>query len=303
MTAPTFEICPVCSGPSLVPAFQIHGFALRRCQDCGLRYLDPQPDDEVLAGIYTQDYFIGERTPELEVRVSRLKQGTAGLYLDALEGCLGRRGGTLLELGCGEGDFLVQARQRGWETQGLDISVHCAARANERLGVEAVQAGVLEQAGFPAQSVDVVACFDVIEHVRDPLAFLRRVYALLRPGGVLCAVTPCVDSLSARVMGRLWMEYKVEHLYYFSRLSLSRALERTGFVPLEMRPNRKVLDMDYICLHFVRCPVPGFSPLFRGLRACLPEALALRPFSIPAGGVLVMARKPSGPGQPEGGQP
>ena len=110
---------------------------------------------------------------------------------------------------------------------------------------------------IPAEYFDVVAASDVIEHTRSPKDFLEKAYALLRPGGLIFLVTPSLDSWSRKLLGNRWMEYKVEHLFYFGQKSLSRLLTDVGFEPPMFAVNRKVLSLDYVYRHFDRFPCPG----------------------------------------------
>ena len=285
--------CPICGTGDTTRAFVRNGYDVWRCRACGLRLLWPQPDDATLAGVYNSDYFLGDRSVEGEGHSAGLKHETARRYVKAL--CAypllsgGRR---LLEIGCGVGEFLIEADAVGFVVQGLEVSPHAAAVANQRLGAERVHVGPLEKVALPSDSFDVIAFSDVIEHIRDPLAFLQRVHSLLRPGGAVLLVTPSVDSWSAVLLGRHWMEYKVEHLYYFGKRSLGAALKRAGFTEITMRANQKTLSLDYVARHFARFPVPVVGSAVCLLRAATPDGLAHRPVNVRASGLLALARKP-----------
>jgi SAM-dependent methyltransferase len=150
----------------------------------------------------------------------------------------------------------------------------------------------LEDSPFPESAFDVVVSFDVIEHVRNPIDFLKSVYCRLRPGGRVFLCTPSLDSPVARLMGRHWMEYKVEHLYYFSNPAMSLALRQAGFRLLALLPNRKVLSVDYIYHHFMRFRNPALSPLIRSLRSLIPGRLAHRPLRLVDSNMFAVAERP-----------
>src|SRR3990172_5134126 len=105
--------CVLCGDAQFKSLFTRYRHAVQQCKGCGLRFLSPQPDDTTLAGIYTAEYFLGERNPESEARVARLKRATASLYVDLLISHLGGSTGRLLEIGCGSGQFLLEAQSRG----------------------------------------------------------------------------------------------------------------------------------------------------------------------------------------------
>lgn len=285
-------MCPVC-GELGRTRFKFEGnhIAIYGCKACGAEYAHPQPSDETLASIYSRDYFIGSEDERAANRVTELKGATAKLYLDAIARRTRPVGPRLLDVGCGSGDFLIEAQTRGFDVEGLEYSEHSTDVANARLSYKAVQTGSLETIRLPASSYHVITAFDVLEHVRNPAYALECLHSAMTPGGVLVIVTPSLDSWSRRLLGRYWMEYKTEHLTYFGRKSLSRLLERIGFTAIEFISNYKILSLDYIGQHFQRFPTPLVSPVVRFVLAILPAKLAHRKIRIIASGTMAFARK------------
>jgi 2-polyprenyl-3-methyl-5-hydroxy-6-metoxy-1,4-benzoquinol methylase len=287
----TLPQCPLCATPNASLLFEKDAYPVYQCRNCRGEFLHPQPDDAVLASIYGPEYFLGGEGDGTE-RVARMKAATAQRYLSFLTRRLKNDQRRLLEIGCGAGELLAQAQQQGFEVRGVEVSPSSTLVANNRLGRQAVEAGTLETANVPPQHFDVIVGCDVVEHVRNPQAFLARVYECLKPGGMVFLITPSPDSLSRKVLGRHWMEYKTEHLFYFSNKSLKHLLSAAGFKDMELAANAKVLSFDYVNQHFQRFSVPGVSQLLRAARALVPDRLAFRHFTVPASGVLVMAWKP-----------
>lgn len=276
--------CPVCNSDGSF-AFRAKDLHVYRCAACRLEFLNPQPDDDALAQIYTANYFLGD--PE---RAARLKRATAALYVEAI-GPPPASSSLLLELGCGNGDFLLEASAKGWQVEGLEFSRAAADIANARLGCAAVRVGTADNATLQSAQYDCVVLFDVLEHVRDPQALVRNIQHSLRPGGMIAIVTPSLDSWSRRLLGRYWVEYKTEHLTYFSSGALRTALAQAGFTGIQLLSNYKILSADYVAHHLERYPVPVFSPVVSFLRRCLPGSWANHPFKIVASGVMALARK------------
>jgi SAM-dependent methyltransferase len=283
--------CPVCERPTLLRRPAVPNYALRACPECGLEFLDPQPDDSVLAAIYGEDYFLGERDAETAVRRSQMKSATGALYIDTLARLVKPEDTALLEIGCGQGEVLLEARKRGFRVSGIEISAHAAAIANRCLAEPAVSVGAIEALPPARESFGAVLGADVIEHVRDPESLLLRIREMLIPGGTLLLITPSLDSWTHRLLRGHWMEYKVEHLYYFSATSIRLLLERCGFEEIRVSPSRKVLTIDYISRHFSRFHVPILSPLIRLLRRAVPGRIAHRHLLVSASGLMAIARK------------
>ena len=101
--------------------------------------------------------------------------------------------------------------------------------------------------------------------------------------------TPSLDSLSARLMGRFWVEFKPEHLFYFDKSTIARLLGQAGFGDIAVTPGRKMLSAAYIIAHFERYPVPFLTPGLKLLKSLLPAWIRNRPLRITASGINVIA--------------
>lgn len=110
----------------------------------------------------------------------------------------------LLELGCMHGDFVKLASAAGYTCEGLDLS-ETAVETAARVAPGLVRLGTVDDQ-VPGGSLDVLAAFNVIEHMDDPHVFLDHASRALRPGGVLILETPRQESLFHHIMfaqGRL----------------------------------------------------------------------------------------------------
>jgi len=92
--------------------------------------------------------------------------------------------------------------------------------------------------------------WDVIEHVTDPLAEIRRVHRLLRPGGLIVIHTMDIDSLFARVMGPRWPWLMEMHIYYFSQRTMAAMLDKAGFSVIRSGPQGRYQTLGYLGTRF-----------------------------------------------------
>lgn len=189
-------------------------FSILACKECGLGRTDPIPAD--LSPYYGPTYH-GERHGT-----------TAGLCarrrVRRLLACTGGATGRLLDVGCGDGTFLLAARARGFAIAGTEMNPVRAQAA----GIDVVTevAGAARFGPF-----DAITLWHVFEHLRNPALTLRTLFDLLAPGGRLILAVPRFDSAQARSTGRHWLHLDVpRHLWHFSELSLRRMLEASGFV-------------------------------------------------------------------------
>jgi len=131
--------------------------------------------------------------------------------------------GTLLDIGCGNGDFAHDMHTRGWSVRGTDFDPNAARGVSEKHGFP-VDIGALQDLAYPEGALDVVTARHVIEHIRDPREFVRECWRILKPGGRLVFVTPNMGSLGHRVFGRNWQGLEPpRHLYLYDSTTL-RAL-------------------------------------------------------------------------------
>ena len=186
----------------------------------------------------------------------------------------------------------------GWEVEGIDFDA-VAVDAARRRGLT-VHLGDLREGAFADRAFDVVTPGHVLEHVSDPVAFLRQCRRLLRPGGAVLAVTPNAESWGHAVFGRSWRGLEApRHLHIFSSGSLRKAARSAGFqrvaissiariVPFIFEVSRRLESEQR-----VNTPRQRSSPLGRlgGRSALLVELLLLnwRPM---AGEELVMEAVP-----------
>jgi SAM-dependent methyltransferase len=144
-----------------------------------------------------------------------------------------KRRGRLLDVGCGNGDFVRAMAALGWDAEGLDPDPTgvAAARAS---GVKAKQGTLADlDLGEYAGAFDAITLSHVIEHVHDPAGDLRRIHDLLRSGGLVWLATPNLEALGLRRFGSDWLGLDPpRHLVLFTRASLERLVRDAGLEPL-----------------------------------------------------------------------
>lgn len=271
---------------------QVGPHPVMRCSECHVRFASPQPSDAELAAIYGPDYVLVDNDPAGEAMVVASKRATADHYLDVLARADVPARGQLLEIGCGQGNFLRQASRRGFDVTGVEYSEFACQRAREALeGRGRVLHGEISIIENEIAIYDVCVLCDVIEHVRDTTHFLLNIRRLLRPGGTLLIVTPSLDSWSHSLLRSRWMEYKAEHLIYYNQAGLARQLDDNGFDRVTFQSGVKKLSLDYVTAHFKKYPVPGITALLRLAHAFTPARLSGHLFPIVASGLVAVARR------------
>jgi 2-polyprenyl-3-methyl-5-hydroxy-6-metoxy-1,4-benzoquinol methylase len=214
-----------------------------------------------------------------------------------VERFVGRRG-RVLDVGCAAGFFMRVMHERGWEVDGVEPSPEIAAHATEAYGFHQLHVGELQTAPFDEGSFDLITLWDVVEHVPDPKALLRRAVSLLRDDGRLVVETQNVASPFARLLGRRWQHYKhMEHLYHFRPETLEELFKQSG---LEMVDRTWRHAGKYVSLGFVRERAARLNVFLSRLLRYLAPLDQLSAYVNPADEIIAVARKARAVGVPEG---
>lgn len=203
------------------------GGLLSRCDACGLVRTARKPEFE-----YDQRYFVeGGTGYDFDAPLARaFDRERFEVELEALE-AEGLRG-SVLDVGCAVGTFLLHAQQRGWQVAGVELAGFARREASRRLGVEVM--GSLD-ALPPGARYDVVTLHHVLEHIEDPVPFLAQEVAP-RVGRRLLVEVPNFASLAAQAEGPSWKDLRPEqHVHHFEPASLRATVEAAGFVVLRLR--------------------------------------------------------------------
>lgn len=236
------------------------GYRLARCGSCQAVW-DPLPPEKFLS-LYDKTYFINENPKGGYTNYfegMRINRRTFSDRLGKIEKKLGKKG-RLLDVGCALGDCLLEAKRLGWkEAEGIEVSDYAYQFAKDR-GLN-VRLGTINGNSYKPSTFDVVTYQDVIEHIPDPVNELKKIYRIIKLGGIVFLVTPDIGGIWSRLLGPLWYHYKPhEHLTYFSQKSISRALREAGFTNIETRKTYHVLSTEYI-LNRLRYYFPSFFEL------------------------------------------
>jgi 2-polyprenyl-3-methyl-5-hydroxy-6-metoxy-1,4-benzoquinol methylase len=289
--------CGICSGklriryrggaPSLVSeAFapschSLSGYGdLYACTQCGTVQQPDLPTGQELRELYRNmrdDAYLTEETG---------RRRTAGRVIDAIERHRSR--GRMLDVGCGHGLLLDEARSRGWRVTGLEISDASRAHAQDALGLD-IRAATLDELDPSTDGgFDAIVLSDVLEHLDDPVAALAQIALLLAPGGVACVVTPDPSSPTARLAGSRWWGYLRSHTYLVPRSTLLELLRAAGLEPVEEKQLRRSFTFG--------CWVGGLGersgPLARALEGIRRLGIARRQLTLALGDErVVVARR------------
>lgn len=240
--------CPACGSEQREAAWEKYTFRYQRCVDCETVYISPRPTPAQLATYYSTSenyaYWNKHIFPASEAtrreRIFRPRAERVAAICDAQ----GVARGTLLEVGAGFGLFCEEATRVGFtRTIALEPTPDLAATCRGRR-LEVIESRI-EDLAPGTMACDVVASFEVIEHLFAPGDFIALCRGLLKPSGLLILTCPNVHGFDIAMLAEKSVAVDTEHLNYFHPRSLTRLVERHGFEVLETSTPGQ-LDADLV---------------------------------------------------------
>jgi SAM-dependent methyltransferase len=256
MTPPTeYVCCNLCGGRTVTvqyasvlridtPATQVV-----KCDNCGLVFLNPRlqylADSFTLNEAYLNQFYLPlyQAIGLLTATQTLDPEKNLQFHQGALEQMRSYRvTNRVLDVGCAIGLFLAAAQADNWEAFGVEPSSPLGNYGREKFGLSIAQ-GELSEMDFPAHYFDVVALWDVTEHLLNPKATYQLISRVLRPGGLLLLRMPNWQSIARELLGPEWEMFVTDHFYYFTPVTLGKLLRQTGFVPRYIEA-RNLVDVE-----------------------------------------------------------
>ncbi len=150
--------------------------------------------------------------------------------------------GKLLDIGAGTGDFLLTAKNNGWETIGTEPSEKARTIAKGK-GVSIIEA----TSSLENNSLDIITMWHVLEHVPDLENQIKELKRLLKPNGTLLVAVPNFKSYDAKHYGKFWAAYDVPiHFWHFSKTAIKLLFEKENMTLQKVLPMK--FDAFYVTL-------------------------------------------------------
>ncbi len=222
-----------------------------KCRHCGLVQVVPMPTAKEIASLYHEDLehfdpymdqlavhhaYFKKKVGEISSLIAKRKPLTVKhRKIDAIhDSRFTIRGLRFLDIGCAMGVLLEEAKKEGFRVEGIDISRDAVSYCLKQ-NLRAYQGTVYTVKQLKDSSFDVISAFQIIEHERDPLRMMNRVYKLLKKGGLLVLATPNQGGIWQKIMGKRWFGYRhPEHVVLLDFDTMRKLLQKTGFSHIEI---------------------------------------------------------------------
>jgi 2-polyprenyl-3-methyl-5-hydroxy-6-metoxy-1,4-benzoquinol methylase len=223
------HMCAVCGNNIFFFLFSHHNdWQVKKCSRCGLVQVHPVPSEKEVAALYHEDMghfepylaqlpvheaYFGEKVRQIQ----RFRKNTSKSL-------------KLLDIGCALGVLLSESKKEGFVPLGIDIS-HDAVeycKKHRLTAIEGTMQSLKKKLG--KATFNVVTAFEIIEHERDPLGMVKRIYEVLNNGGMAIITTPNHGGMWRKLMGKWWFGYQhPEHLFFFDPASITYLFKKAGF--------------------------------------------------------------------------
>lgn len=272
--------CAVCGGSDRDTVFSFNEpYTVVRCRACEMCYLYPRLTESAMLNSYASDlYFKGGEAGYSDTGYSEQERALRSTFARLMENLKKRSltGGSLLEIGCGYGYLLGEAERYFERRVGTEFSAEGVRLAAGN--ADAVFHGGIEKISSDVR-FDCVLATHVIEHVYDPLDFIRKLVARTTDKGAVVLAAPDMGGMLRKLFGRRWPSFKMpEHIHYFDSRSLGRLMEDAGLRDIQTLPYPHAFPLSLIASKF-------------GLP--LPTALACINIWVPATTIALYGRTPN----------
>ena len=268
--------CPLCNS---IGTFSFQGrdllfdkpetYQYMKCDLCATIYQAPMPAIAEIGNFYPDDYGVYEKIPSIKhysntkFGVLRYKYNYTHLdvpglyrlispvisflrYRDAIRFIPNGKG---LDIGCGNGKFIRDMNSLGWQFEGVEFNP-IAVDICRMAGLKIFH-GDLHSAAFKDNSFDIVSARHVIEHIPDPINFMREIARILKKGGRLVIKTPNSRALGRQWFDMYWFANDVpRHLILFCPANLKMLAKRFGLRPIVektfTKPRIILKSLDYL---------------------------------------------------------
>lgn len=218
--------CFVCKKSNFIFLFKKNTLNYVKCNNCGTIYINPREHLNKIQKIYNKDYFKSTHYYLDYLAEEKNIRKLSKEILSELKG-INQNNKNILEVGCATGFFLSEAKKRGYNVEGIEISKFASDYAKKKFNIN-VYNGTIEN--FKTKNkFNVIVLLDVIEHVLSIDSLFKRIKELCENDSILIISTPITDNILVKTLKKRWIQYRPEHLIYFNRKSIQQYLINEGF--------------------------------------------------------------------------
>jgi 2-polyprenyl-3-methyl-5-hydroxy-6-metoxy-1,4-benzoquinol methylase len=254
----TLKNCPVCNHDKFNPFLSCIDYTVSRetfkvvqCDACGFRFTNPRPDEKEIGKYYqAQEYISHSDTSKglvnklyQIVRNHTIKQKVK--LINRLTKSQKSKVKSILDIGCGTGEFLNASKENGWNITGIEPSEIARKNAKQKYNLVPLPQEKLFE--IDEKKFNVITLWHVLEHVHQLYKTIEQINKILVDDGVLIIAVPNCDSWDAKKYGAYWAAWDLpRHIFHFTKKDIEMLFKKYGFRLAEVLPMK--FDSYYVSL-------------------------------------------------------
>jgi 2-polyprenyl-3-methyl-5-hydroxy-6-metoxy-1,4-benzoquinol methylase len=230
-------------------------FSLVKCNNCDFCFTNPRPSVEEIGKYYQSEKYISHSNTKkglFSILYQSIRQKTLKNKTNLIENLAKKfdflpKNISILDYGCGTGEFLNTCQQKGWNIAGIEPSENARLQAEKvsKINIYSNIFNILLEKS--KENFDFITLWHVLEHVHDLDNTIKAFYELLKKDGFLLIAVPNYATWEAEYYTEYWAGYDVpRHLYHFTPKTMNKLLEKFGFEVIQQYP--MIYDAYYISL-------------------------------------------------------
>lgn len=237
----SYQRCYLCQGKVAKPIYRINNRVIYRCLNDDLFFSNDE--GEIKKNVYGNDYYESSPYNQPELFNNLYFQSK----LNKIKAYTGEVEPNILDVGCGWGDFLQVVKNNHLPYLGIDLSPRSVEICREKK-LNSQKTDLVNLSKISSQQYSVITFFQVIEHLKNPIEYLRAAKKLLKKNGVLLITTPNNRSPLRYLFGPKWSVYNTpSHYFFYSKISLEKLLKMAGFNNFKINIDRfRFFSLNYI---------------------------------------------------------
>ena len=247
------ENCPICNNSDFKEFIKTKDFFLTQedfsiyyCISCGFKFTYPVPSPENIGIYYKSSEYVSHSDTKKGL-FYQLYHIVKNYTLKNKFNLINKysKKGSILDYGCGTGDFLKAFKENNWNCFGVEPDTKTRQYATEKQNLNIISPEKIDV--FEKKSLEVITLWHVLEHIPDLNEKLITFKSLLKDNGTLVIAVPNCDSYDAEYYEKYWAAYDVpRHLHHFNKKTLTLLLEKNGFEVIKIK--NMLFDSFYVSM-------------------------------------------------------
>jgi 2-polyprenyl-3-methyl-5-hydroxy-6-metoxy-1,4-benzoquinol methylase len=274
MPLETLKQCPVCQSSSFSNYLNVEDhtvshkeFTIQQCNSCYFLFTNPRPSADDIGAYYQSEKYIShhDESKTLMSRVyTSVRDYTIAGKVKMINTLIPGKG-SILDVGCGTGNFIQACKQDGWKVSGTEPDQGARTVSSGRVGENIYES--INHADLSTKTYDIITLWHVLEHVHLLNETVEWLASHLNEKGKIIIAVPNPQSHDALKYGRHWAAYDVpRHLYHFTKNTMSRLLNNHNLTVVKVLP--MWFDSFYVSMLSTRYQGKGIN-LFDSLKTGL----------------------------------